>query len=135
VISQLLTELDGIEGLKNVVVIAATNRIDIIDPAVLRPGRFDFLIELPLPDPDTRAKIFEVHLRDKPLDKNVKISRLVNDTEGFVGADIESVCRYASMLAIRDIVESRQDDKFHLDKLRLTIKHFNTAITDAGQRA
>ncbi len=134
VISQLLTELDGIEGLKNVVVIAATNRIDIIDAAVLRPGRFDFLIELPVPDPESRTKIFNVHLHDKPLDKDVKISNLVNDTEGFVGADIESICRYASMLAIRDVVESQKGDQFDLEKLRLTMKHFKIAINDAGQR-
>jgi transitional endoplasmic reticulum ATPase len=135
VISQLLTELDGIEGLKNVVIIAATNRLDIIDPAVLRPGRFDYLIELPLPDLDTRQAIFQVHLKNKPLARNVDIKILAQDTEGMSGAEIESVCRSASMSAIRDIVESHREGPFDYSKLKITKAHLTQAIEDAAKRS
>lgn len=103
VISQFLTEMDGIEDLKGVVVLAATNRIDMIDPALLRSGRFDLMFELPYPDEKTRQKIFEIHTRNKPLHKNVKIKNLAKATENFSGADIEFVCRKASVQSIREI--------------------------------
>jgi len=135
VISQLLTELDGIEGLKNVVIIAATNRLDIIDPAVLRPGRFDYLIELPLPDLETRLAIFEVHLKNKPIEPKVDINALAQATEGMSGAEIESVCRSASMAAIRDMVESHQNGPFDYTKLKITKTHLTQAIDDAGKRS
>ncbi len=110
VISQFLTELDGIEELKGIVVLAATNRLDIIDPALLRAGRFDFLLELPVPDEETRLEIFEVHTRGKPLAPDVDLKSLAGGTEGLVGADIESICRKASMLAIREFIENKGQD-------------------------
>ena len=106
VISQFLTELDGIEELKGIVVLAASNRMDIIDPALLRAGRFDFLMELPVPDEETRLEIFEVHTRGKPLASDVDLKALAGGTESLVGADIESVCRKASLVAIREFIET-----------------------------
>lgn len=135
VISQLLTELDGIEGLKNVVIIAATNRIDIIDPAVLRPGRFDYLIELPLPDSTTRKLIFAVHLKNKPVETTADLNFLSQETEGMSGAEIESICRSASMLAIREIVEANPDGNFDLSQLKIKRVHLTEAIKNATQRA
>lgn len=135
VISQLLTELDGIEGLKNVVIIAATNRIDMIDPAVLRPGRFDYLIELPLPDFHTRRAIFSVHLKNKPLEPGIDLDFLAQATEGMSGADIESVCRTASMLMIRQIVAAHPDGQFNLSELKITLDYLTQAIQHAAKRA
>lgn len=135
VISQLLTELDGIEGLKNVVIIAATNRIDMIDPAVLRPGRFDYLIELPLPDFDTRRAIFSVHLKNKPLESGIDLDFLAQATEGMSGADIESVCRTASMLTIREMVAAHPDGQFNLAELKITLDYLTQAIQHAAKRA
>lgn len=106
VISQFLTELDGIEELKGIMVLAATNRLDIIDPALLRPGRFDFLLELPIPDEKTRLEIFKVHTKGKPLASDVDIKFLASSTDGLVGADIEAICRKASMSAIREFIET-----------------------------
>jgi len=104
VISQFLTELDGIEELKGIVVLAASNRPDIIDPALLRPGRFDVQLELPVPDEKARLEIFKIHTRDKPLANDVELESLAKATEGLVGSDIEGICRSASTLAIREFV-------------------------------
>jgi len=109
VISQFLTELDGIEELKGVVVIGATNRFDMIDPAILRPGRFDSLLELPIPDEATRFEIFKIHTKGKPLDKDVDFSSLVKVTDRYTGAEIEAICRGASMLAIREYVSEKPE--------------------------
>jgi transitional endoplasmic reticulum ATPase len=129
VLSQFLTEMDGIEDLKGVVVLAATNRIDMIDPALLRSGRFDLMFELSNPDVKTREKIFEIHTRNKPLGKSVKIKKLALATENFAGADIEFVCRKASMLAIRQVIEANKDagDEI-LDKIEINDKHFDEVI-------
>ncbi|MDI6761029.1 MAG: AAA family ATPase, partial [Candidatus Brocadiaceae bacterium] len=107
VISQLLTELDGIEELKGVLILGATNRADIIDPALLRAGRFDATIEIPLPDRQARLKILQVHTRDKPITKEVGLGELVEQTEGWSGADIELLCRKATMIAIRNLIEKK----------------------------
>ncbi len=101
VVSQLLTELDGIEEMEDVVVVATTNRPDLIDDALLRPGRLDRHVHVPVPDEDARRAIFEVHTRDKPLADDVDLDRLARRTEGYVGADIEAVAREASMAATR----------------------------------
>jgi len=125
VISQLLTELDGIEELKGVVVLAASNRPDIIDPALLRAGRFDFQLELPIPDEKTRLEIFEVHTRDKPLASDVDLGSLAKLTEGMVGSDIEAASRRASMLAIREFINREKKD---LTKFKISARHFSTAL-------
>jgi transitional endoplasmic reticulum ATPase len=100
VLSQLLTELDGIEELKGVFVLAATNRPDLLDPALLRPGRFDIRCEIGLPDRAAREKILEIHLRDRPLGPEVTAAWLADRTEGFSGAQLEGVCRRAVMAAV-----------------------------------
>ncbi|MGC8662280.1 MAG: CDC48 family AAA ATPase [Candidatus Micrarchaeia archaeon] len=101
VVDTLLTEMDGLAGLKNVVVLAATNRPEAIDPALLRPGRFDRIIEIPMPDAETRLEIFKVHTKNMPLDKSIELAWLANSTEGYTGAEIENICREAGMNAIR----------------------------------
>ncbi len=101
VLNQLLAELDGLEGLKDVTVIGATNRPDMLDPALLRPGRFDRIILVDIPDAESRRKIIEVHTRSTPLSKDVELQELVKLTEGFVGADIESLVMEAAMHALR----------------------------------
>ena len=129
VISQFLTEMDGIEELKGVVVLAATNRIDLVDPALLRSGRFDILFELPKPDEKTREEIFTIHTKNKPLTKEVDLKELAGKTEGKVGADIEFICRKASMLAIREYIES-QNSKSKTQSLEIKIskRHFEEAV-------
>ena len=106
VLSQMLTELDGIEELKGVLVLAATNRRDLLDPALLRPGRFDLQIELPLPDQTAREKIFQVHLRDRPLATDVTARWLAEQTDGFSGAEIEGACHGAMMAVLTQQIEA-----------------------------
>jgi transitional endoplasmic reticulum ATPase len=130
VISQLLTELDGIEELKGVVVLAASNRPDIIDPALLRAGRFDFQLELPVPDEKSRLEIFKVHTRDKPLASDVDLESLAKGTEGMVGSDIEAVSKKASMLAIREFIN--QDEK-DLTKFKISARHFRIELETVGR--
>ncbi|WP_428089525.1 AAA family ATPase [Caldisphaera sp.] len=105
IVNQLLTELDGIIPLSNVVVIAATNRPDIIDPALLRPGRFDRLIYVPPPDLESRKQIFKIHLKKVPLANDVSIEKLASMTEGYTGADIAAVVREAVMIKLREKLE------------------------------
>lgn len=106
VVNQLLTEIDGMEELQDVAVIAATNRVDIIDPALLRPGRFDRHIKVDVPDEKARLAIFKVHTKKMPLADDVDIEKLAKDSDGYVGADIEAVCREAVMLTLRDNIEA-----------------------------
>ena len=131
VVSQLLTELDGLEELKDVVVIAATNRPDMIDPALLRPGRLERHIYIPPPDKKARVEIFKIHLRGKPLADDVNIEELAEKTEGYSGADIEAVCREAGMLAIREVLKpgmTREEAKKAAKKLKIAKRHFEEAL-------
>lgn len=121
VISQFLTEMDGIEELKGVVVLAATNRLDLIDPAMLRSGRFDLLFELPLPDEGTREQIFAIHTKNKPLGEDVDIRQLARRMEQSTGSDIEGVCRRAAMLAIREHIH-------HKSPVVVSRRHFEQAL-------
>ncbi|MFL6372322.1 MAG: CDC48 family AAA ATPase [Nitrososphaera sp.] len=123
VISQMLTELDGLEDLKGVVVIGATNRPDIIDEALLRPGRFDRILEVPAPDKEARKQIIQIHTKKKPLESNVNLDKLIDMTEGMTGADIAALVNAAAMGAIKDHVSQKSDTK-----LRISIKHFETAL-------
>jgi len=102
VIAQLLTEMDGIEGRTGVIVVAATNRPELIDPALLRPGRFDLVVELEYPNEIERAAIFAVHTRGRPLAPEITMEKLASMTGGRSGADIEAICRRASLLALRE---------------------------------
>jgi len=104
VLSQFLAEVDGIEELKGVLVLGVTNRLDILDPAVLRPGRFDEVVEIPIPNEEDRKEIFEIHLRNKPLSPRIVLDDLVSKTEGFSGADIAGACHKAALTALRRVV-------------------------------
>ena len=130
VISQFLTELDGIEELKGVVVLAATNRFDMVDSALLRSGRFDLKFELPLPDKKTRVEIFKIHAKDKPLAKEVDFSELAEKTGELSGADIEAICRRASMLAIRDFIDKAKGRKLDYSKFEIDRPYFSQAIKE-----
>jgi transitional endoplasmic reticulum ATPase len=124
VISQFLTELDGLEELKGVLVLAATNRKDLIDSAILRPGRFDFVLEFPLPDEAVRQAIFRVHTQWKPLADDVNLQSLAKETEGMAGSDIEAICRQASLIAIREFVQAGHKE----NRLLISQKHFDLAL-------
>ncbi|MCC6013254.1 MAG: CDC48 family AAA ATPase [Candidatus Verstraetearchaeota archaeon] len=113
IVNQLLAEMDGLIPLRGVVVIAATNRPDIIDPALLRPGRFDRLVFIPLPDKKAREEIFKVHTRKMPLAEDVNISVLADMTEGYTGADIEAICREAALNAIREDLKPKKVEMRH----------------------
>jgi len=131
IISQILTEMDGLEELRDVVVIAATNRPDIIDPALLRPGRFDKLIYVPPPDKNARKEIFNIHLRNTPLLDDVDLDYLAEKTEGYTGADIAGVCSTAKMLAVREFLERYRNDeeaKQHVNELKVSLKHLEEAL-------
>ncbi len=108
VISQLLTEMDGIVALEDIVVIAATNRPDMVDPAVLRPGRFDRLIYVPEPDEKSRLQIFKIYTKNMPLAKDVDLTQLATATKYYSGADIEALCREAAMHALRKDVNAKE---------------------------
>jgi len=130
VVSQMLSEIDGLEELHNITVIAATNRPDIIDPALLRPGRIDRLIYITPPDRNSRLEIFKVHTTKTPLDGDVDLETLADDTEGFTGADIASVCNEATMLAIREYVNSgKPTGEGAITDLKLGYHHFRDAMT------
>ena len=129
VIGQFLTEMDGIEDLNGVIVLAATNRIDLIDPALLRSGRFDLIFELPLPDEKIREKIFHIHTRNKPLGKKVNLKKLSINTEGLTGSDIEFICRKAVMLCIRALIEMKAAKSGGvLEDISISESHFDEAI-------
>lgn len=131
-LSQFLAEFDGVEELKGVMVLAATNRIDMLDPAVLRPGRFDEIIEIPLPDAPERAEIFAVHLRHKPLGEGVSADQLAADSGGFSAAEIAAVCRRAALAAVRRAVTTSGEDTPAV--LRVEVGDFAQAIAEARQR-
>ncbi|HLB70912.1 MAG: CDC48 family AAA ATPase [Candidatus Methanoperedens sp.] len=122
IVNQLLSELDGLEELRGVVVIAATNRPDIIDPALLRPGRFDEMILVPVPDERTRLEIFKVHTKKMSLAEDVDLNEFVRLTEDFTGADIAAVCKKAGRFAMREDINA--------EKVRQS--HFFAAIDETG---
>ncbi|MFB6156535.1 MAG: CDC48 family AAA ATPase [Haloferacaceae archaeon] len=131
VVSQLLTELDGLEELEDVVVIAATNRPDLIDDALLRPGRLDRHVAVDEPDADARREIFAVHTRDRPLAEDVDLGDLAERTAGYVGADIEAVCREAAQVAVRDHVRATAEGEGRdADEIVITADHFDRAFDE-----
>jgi len=134
VVSQLLTELDGLEALEDVVVIATTNRPDLIDSALLRPGRLDRHVHVPVPDEEARRKIFEVHTRNKPLAEDIDLDDLAARTEGYVGADIEALCREASMAASREFIHSVSPEEVadSVGNVRVTREHFDAALEEVS---
>ncbi|MFC7077835.1 CDC48 family AAA ATPase [Haloarcula halophila] len=134
VVSQLLTELDGIEEMEDVVVVATTNRPDLIDDALLRPGRLDRHVHVPVPDEEARRAILEVHTRDKPLADDVDLDKIARRTEGYVGADIEAVAREASMAATREFIHSvdPEDLDDSVTNVKITNDHFEAALSEVG---
>ncbi|MEM4353045.1 MAG: AAA family ATPase, partial [Candidatus Caldarchaeum sp.] len=122
IVNQLLTEMDGIQTLKGVVIMGATNRPDILDPALLRPGRFDRVLYVPPPDKASRLAIFKIHTREMPLDSDVDLEALASITEGYTGADIEAVVREAAMLAARENLNAQKVSMAHFEKALLKIK-------------
>ena len=132
VVSQLLTELDGLEELEDVVVVATSNRPDLIDSALLRPGRLDRHVHVPVPDEEARKAIFGVHTRDKPVADDVDLDWLAGETEGYVGADIEAVTREASMAASREFIHSVDPEEIgeSVSNVRISKEHFEQALDE-----
>jgi len=130
VVSQLLTELDGIQPLQGVVVLAATNRIDMIDPALLRAGRFDKIISTPLPDEKAREETLRIHMKGKPISKEVEVGLLVETTEGFNGADLAALVNTAVSIVLQAYIAKYprpEDAKKHWDEAIVTYEHFQEA--------
>ncbi|MFA5105546.1 MAG: CDC48 family AAA ATPase [Candidatus Micrarchaeia archaeon] len=132
IVNSFLTEMDGLSNLKNIVVIAATNRPDILDPALLRAGRFDKIIEIPLPDEKTREAIFKVHTQNMPVAKDVNFADMAKKTDGSSGADIENICREAGMEAIR---ENSKADKVKLAHFEAAMKIIRPTVTKQSKEA
>jgi transitional endoplasmic reticulum ATPase len=132
VISQFLTEIDGIQILKDVVVLAATNRPDLLDPALLRPGRFDRHILVPAPDAAARRLIFEIYTKKMPLAKDVDLDELVKVSDNFAGSDIEACCREAALAALEENMKTQRVTRAHFLK---AIKDFNPTITPDMEKA
>ncbi|MFP3137409.1 MAG: AAA family ATPase, partial [Nitrososphaeria archaeon] len=131
VVSQLLTELDGLAPLSGVVVLAATNRIDIVDPALLRAGRFDKLIYVPLPDAKARAEILRIHLRGKPVAQDVDVEKIAELTDGFSGADLASVVNTAVSIVLQEFLDkypNPRDARDHAEEAALELRHLEEAI-------
>jgi transitional endoplasmic reticulum ATPase len=123
VVNQILTEIDGLETMKDVVVLAATNRPDMVDAALLRPGRFDRLILIPIPDKKTREEILKVHTKNMPL-KGVDLKKIADQTEGYSGSDIEALCREAAINALR---KGKEDNK---EVKEVTMKNFEESMKE-----
>src|SRR3954469_3678518 len=131
VVSQLLTELDGIQALSGVVVLAATNRADMIDPALLRPGRFDKIVFVPMPDKAARLKILEIHSKDKPIGADVDLARVAELTEGFSGADTSSVANTAVSLVLHEYLAkypTPEEAAKHASEAHIMMRHFEEAV-------
>jgi transitional endoplasmic reticulum ATPase len=131
VVSQLLTELDGIQALSGVVVLAATNRADMIDPALLRPGRFDKIVFVPMPDKAARQKILEIHSKDKPIGPDVELPRVAELTEGFSGADTSSVANTAVSLVLHEYLAkypTPEEAAKHASEAHVMMRHFEEGV-------
>ncbi len=131
VVSQLLTELDGLEELEDVVVIAATNRPDLIDDALLRPGRLDRHISVAQPDEEARREISHVHTRDRPLADDVDVDDLAEQTDGYIRADIEALCRESAQITVREHVQAEAaGEESAVEEIELTGNHFEQALEE-----
>ena len=136
VISQMLTEMDGLEGLNDVVVIAATNRPDIMDPALLRPGRFDKSIFIAPPDEESRKSIFGIHTRGRPMEDDVDLGVLAQKTEGCTGADISAICNEATMNAVRRLVSQGKDPtEEEIAACKISMDDFEKSIDKFGPKS
>ncbi len=156
-VSQMLTEIDGLEDLKGVVIIGATNRPDIIDEALLRPGRFDRLLEIPMPNKDARKQILQIHLKKKPLGSDVNIDKLVDLTDRYTGAEIEALVNAAAIAAVREYIIDKEQksnkekdtntgypsgmkekenyyDNDKKEELELSMKHFKSSLSKIAKK-
>ena len=129
VVSQILTEIDGLEELNNVLIIGATNRLDIVDPALLRPGRFDRVIEVPNPDIAGIEMILKIHTKDKPLADNVNLKTLAEMAKGFSGAEIEEVCNRGALLGVKRFVENKDKEK-DVKSIKITQKDLEDSVDE-----
>ena len=130
VVGQFLAELDGVEKLTGVLILAATNRPDMVDPALLRPGRFDVTVEIGLPDESQRLAILQVQVRGKPVAKDVDLKALALGTDGLSGADLGAICNRAALNAIRERIAQSQDGSAKTAKsqaLQIQVRHFAAA--------
>jgi len=130
VISQLLTEMDGLEDLKDVILLAATNRPDMLDPALLRSGRFGRHVELTMPDLETRKEIFKIHLKNKPLAENVNFGKLAEALDNYTGADIQAIAEEATLLTIRKQIPTFNKKKVELQELEDDLEHLQSEKGD-----
>jgi len=128
VVSQLLAELDGIEELVDVFVLASTNRVDMVDPAILRSGRFDLIIEIPYPSHNEILEILKIHTKEKPLENDVVLKDIASKMRGITGADIELICNRASIISIRDHLKNKKR------VLKISNKHFNQSLKEFSNR-
>ena len=135
VLAQILTEMDGIEQLKDVIVVAATNRPDMIDKALMRPGRLDRIEYVPLPDEKTRLKIFQIHTKRKPLEADINLSELAKETENYSGAEIAAVCNEAALKALESNLQNsdncgsdNENPTKNNNELIVNSKHFQEAL-------
>jgi transitional endoplasmic reticulum ATPase len=129
-VSQLLTEMDGVQEIHDVVIIAATNRVDMIDPALLRPGRFDRIVFIPNPDKFTRKKILEINTKGKPIGQDVDLERIASVTEGFSGADISAIANTAISLVLHNYLQkypTPEDALKHSSEALVSMHHFEEA--------
>jgi transitional endoplasmic reticulum ATPase len=131
-VETILTEMDGIVDMSDVVIIAATNRPDMIDTALLRPGRFDRLVLVPAPNLRAREEILKIHTKNMPLDKEINIKQLAQLTECYVGADLEAICREAAMLALRENIKARVVKAQHFDEAQKKIRPSATKDVEAA---
>ena len=141
VTAQILTEIDGLEETKDVICIGATNRLDVVDEAITRPGRLYPLIKIDLPDEEARIDIFKIHTREKPVDKEVDLHQLAKKTDGMSGAAIEEVCNLASIYTIREAIkdfEAAKDnnklDQFAPESYTIKNRHFNEAFVTVTKK-
>ena len=126
--SQLLTEIDGVEELTGVLVLAATNRVDIVDPALLRSGRFDLFLSIPCPDENALHEILRIHTRGKPLAIDVDLKALASELKGFTGADVELLCQRASLFAIKEHLTEG------IGVLKVSRLHFERALRETAEK-
>lgn len=129
VLSQLLHEMDGVQPLKSVLVVAATNRPDLVDPALLRPGRFDRLIHVGLPDEAARAQVLEIHTRAMPLASDVKLGALAEATDGYSGAELAALCREAALAALEECQQCASVAAVHFERARSVVRPRTSAET------
>ncbi len=130
-LSQLLTEMDGVQEMQGVMVVAATNRADMIDTALLRPGRFDRIVYVPNPDRNTRVRILEIHTRGKPISRDIDLSKIAEQTEGFSGADVAAVPNTAISLVLHEYLQkypTPEDAAKHSSDAIVSLRHFEDAV-------